>query len=78
MVTAPTINPVSAPNATPLIMTIAVAALKFGSMKNAALPATARAHIVATVTSSLAFGFLFSYRKKNGIIASRSISMDMK
>ena len=47
-------KPVSAPKATPLIITIAATGLKKGTAKNAALPATVIAHNAAIITISLA------------------------
>ena len=75
---APTTNPPSQPNAAPEIMTIAMVGLKFGTIKNAALPATARAHITARVTISLVCGLRFSNETKNGIIASIIIKRHIK
>ena len=60
------------------MITMAMVGLKFGSMKNAALPVTARAHITANMTISLTLGFLPSNDTKNGIITSIIISRDIK
>ena len=47
-------------------MTIAAVGLNWGSIKNAALPATARAAITAITTTSRACGLRFSKTRKNG------------
>ena len=51
MVTAPTRNPVSPPKATPAMMVSAMTGLNWGSMKNAARPATPMAQSTAMITS---------------------------
>ena len=72
MVTAPTRKPVSPPSATPEIMVSASTGLNWGSMKNAARPATPSAHRVATSTSSRAWGRRPSNTRKKGAIHSSS------
>ena len=54
MVIAPTRNPASPPKAIPLIITMAVTGLILGTIKNAALPAQAKAAMVARTIISLA------------------------
>ena len=75
MVTAPTRNPVSPPKATPEMMTSASTGVNWGSIKKADRPATPMAQSTERVTSSLAFGFLLSKTKKNGIMHSISTSI---
>ena len=70
MVTAPTKKPVSPPKPTPAIIVNASTGLNCGNIKKAALPAMAMAQRVAISTSSLAFGFLPSNTRKNGIMHS--------
>ena len=74
-VTAPVKNPVSPPKHTPVIIITAKTGLNCGSIKNAALPPTAIAHITLIITSSRACGFLLSNAMANGIIVSRIISI---
>ena len=78
IVTAPVINPVSQPNATPLMITIAITGLKFGIIKNAVLPTAASAHKTATVTRSLADTFRVSNATPNGIIISIKTKSEIK
>ena len=77
IVIAPTRKPVSPPKATPAIIVSAITGLKFGSMKNAARPATPIAQRTAIITSSRACGFRPSKIRKKGsmhsIITSREI-----
>ena len=77
MVMAPTRKPVSPPSATPEMMVSAITGLNWGSMKNAARPATPRAHSVATSTSSRAWGFRPSNTRKKGTMHSSSTAKAM-
>ena len=74
ILTAPTRKPDSPPKATAVMTTMAVTGLNWGSMKNAALPATAMALSVAMVTSSLAMGRRLSKTRKKGSIVIARIS----
>ena len=74
---APVINPASGPRAIPVIMITAVMGLKPG-MGTTTREATARAHITATVTSSLAWGFRVSKARKKGIMVSRMMSVPVR
>ena len=68
MESAPTKNPDSAPKHTADMITNAMTGLKLGTMKNAALPATAMAVSTAMINTSLAWGLRLSKVRKNGII----------
>ena len=78
MVTAPTRNPVSPPKATPAMMVSAMTGLNWGSMKNAARPATPMAQSTAMITSSLAWGLCPSKMRKKGAMHSSRTSKAMK
>ncbi|CUQ54658.1 Uncharacterised protein [Flavonifractor plautii] len=78
MVIAPTRKPASPPKATPARIVRAITGLHWGSMNNAARPATATAQSTAMTTSSRAWGFLPSKRRKKGAIHSSRISREMK
>ena len=71
---APTRNPASGPRVTPVMMTMATTGLNWGSMKNAARPATAMALRTAMVTSSRAMGRRCSKTMKKGSIVTARIS----
>lgn len=75
---APTRKPLSPPRATPEMMVIAITGLNWGSMKNAARPATEMAHSTAMTTSSRAWGRRPSNTRKNGAMHSSSTSIDTR
>ena len=60
------------------IITIAITGLNCGSIKNAALPATAKAHKTLITITSRARGFLDSNTIQKGIIVSIIISRLIK
>ena len=76
MVTAPTRKPVSPPRAAPARIVNASTGLHWGSMKKAARPATPSAQSTAVTTSSRARGLRPSKVRKNGSMASSTISSE--
>ena len=76
-VIAPTRNPVSPPNATPEIITIAATGLNCGSIKNAVRPATPIAHNALIITNSLALGLGFQAPNPKRIIVSNIIKASL-